>query len=179
MIVKLCEARNIDESEVISLVRLNVELNVLAVIHKGRVRHRLGSRWVLCWIHVVCHKPRRFVVIPIRQSHNKFGIILKGSLRVVNNEGTTQPINILNWRMAVVPVSTGLGDVEGICERLTGSNFALHSSGRSIHSICSCLVEAMPVDTRVLVWDLVVHIHGEDVSNIDINSRIRPTMQSI
>ena len=81
--------------------------------------------------------------------------------------------------MTVVPISAGLGDVECIGKRLAGSNFTLYSSRRSIHGISSCLEEAMPVYARVLIRELIIHIHGEDVSDINVDGGIRPAIWSI
>lgn len=113
------ESSHVDDAEHISLTWLNLDVQILSVIHQGRLGDRLSTSWIGV-AYEAGKLTRHLVVIPVRQSQNELFIILVlvWRVRILDDQCTTKAIWILARIMRMIPVGSRLVDLVALSKRL-------------------------------------------------------------
>ena len=85
-------------------------------------------------------------MVQIADCHHVFCVNLVWSIDIVDDERTTESINVLATNVSMIPVSTRLVDNEFVDEGSTGLDRALSNHRRSISIGRVLLMETMEMD---------------------------------
>ena len=107
-----CKRTHVDQPEHICFAGLDLDSQVLRVVDKSSLRHRLGTGWIRDADEAL-EKILHEIVVPVREGEHDFLVveILVRVLWIVHNEGATQAIWVLAAFMAMVPVRARLVDL--------------------------------------------------------------------
>ncbi|TKW49549.1 hypothetical protein CTA1_5576 [Colletotrichum tanaceti] len=107
------EGADVDHADEVGRAGPDVDVEVLGVVHEGRVGHGLGAGGVLDADQLLDEGPGR-AVIPVGQGDDEFLVILAlvGALGVVDDQGAAEALGVLAVVVGVVPVGADLVKLE-------------------------------------------------------------------
>jgi hypothetical protein len=104
-----CEGANVDQAHEICLAWLDIDLKVLRVVHKGRLRHGLSTRGVLDTDELL-EQGLDGLMVPVRQSDDDLLIVLAlvRAVGIMDNDRAAQTLGVLAVIVGVVPICSRL-----------------------------------------------------------------------
>lgn len=178
------KSSDIDDAEQVCFSRLDCSGDILRVVEQGSFRDRLGPSRI-DYVNEAIEKIGHEIMIPIGQSQDSLLVVLAfvRGLGIGNDEWSAQAVRILGELVTVIPVCTRLIDLhlvsmfaigihdswqaygEIVCERLPYTNRALRSPNDTIHFCGTILIEAMKVQARRAIAQIILHIHNHAISH--------------
>ena len=115
--VLACKSADVDYAEHVCLAGLNGDGDVLRVVHEGGVGNGFSTSRVLL-VDELRDERLNLIVVPVGKGEDDFLIhlLFVGELGIMDNDGTAKTIGVLAIVVRVVPVCSGLVDLEKRCE---------------------------------------------------------------
>lgn len=167
---------HVDDVDEILLARRDGELHILTFIHECRIGNRFDAACHVGVVgrEVVVDQLRRFLVVEIRQRECELGVGLIRRTGVLDDQWSSEAIDVLPPYMCVIPVSTRLEEAELVHEALSGGDGTLGYSDRAVLECGVLLEHAVEMDRCVLVAEAVDDVDLDGVSQRSGNWGIRP-----
>lgn len=164
-----CKGSHVDDSEEIFLAWSDTELDILRLIDQDRVWHWFCSIVVVRVVLrlVIVDQTRSLGVIQISESHDIFRIDTIWSVYIIDDERTSESIDVLSTNVCMVPVCSGLRDFELIDEACSGLDWTLSNHCWSIGECSILLEDTVEMDGRTLVDEVIRHSKLDGVAHVD------------
>lgn len=164
-----CKGPHVDDSEEVLLAWSDTELDILGLIDQDGIWHWFCSIVVVRVVLrlVVVDQTRSLGMIQISQGHDVFCINTIRGVHVIDNERSSESINVLSTNVCMVPVCSRLCDFELIDKASSRLNWTLSHHGWSVRERGISLEDTVEMDGRTLVGKVIGHSKLDGVTHVD------------